>query len=122
MGCAPTGVIGPNRAARPIGHHYWKKYILLQCGCLAIAELFSARHLGDGTETSSSGVFGQLFGLSRVMSLDLIDLDAHRPGSRASALRQPGIPCCVASGVVGVQVDEAPLDQEVPDLEDVAPP
>src|SRR5260370_35279561 len=45
-----------------------------------------------------------------------------RPGSRASALRQPGIPCCIVSGVVGVQVDEAPLDQEVPDLEDVAPP
>src|SRR5712671_2284260 len=44
------------------------------------------------------------------------------PGSRASALRQPGIPCCVASGIVGVQVDEAPLDQKVSDLEDVAPP
>src|SRR6266436_3505844 len=44
------------------------------------------------------------------------------PGSRASALRQPGIPCCVTPGVVGVQVNEAPLDQKVPDLEDVAPP
>src|SRR6266700_3309370 len=44
------------------------------------------------------------------------------PGSRASALRQPGIACCVTSGVGGVQVDEAPLDQEVSDLEDVAPP
>src|SRR5882757_58450 len=33
--------------------------------------------LGDGTETSSSGGFSELSALSRVISLDLIDLDAH---------------------------------------------
>jgi len=38
---------------------------------------FLLRCLGDGTETSSSGVFSQLSALSRVISLDLIDLDAH---------------------------------------------
>src|SRR5260370_41625439 len=74
MGCAPTAVIGPTRAARPIGHHCWKKYILLPCDCPALAELFSAQCFGDGTETSSSG---QLSALRRVISPDLIDLDAH---------------------------------------------
>ena len=38
---------------------------------------FLLRCLGDGTETSSSGVFSRLSALSRVISLDLIDLDAH---------------------------------------------
>src|SRR3954469_3061056 len=44
------------------------------------------------------------------------------PSLASSVLGQPGIPGGVVAGVVGVQVDEAALDEEVPDLEDVAPP
>src|SRR6266571_3928336 len=53
-GCAPTAVIGPTQAARPIGHHCWKKYILPSCGCPARAEFFSAWVFG-GTATAMVG-------------------------------------------------------------------
>src|SRR5262245_29848018 len=50
-----------------------------------------------------------------------------RRGRRAAVLtaarsaREPGIPLGVARRVVGVEIDEAPLDQEIANLEHVAP-
>src|SRR2546428_6601474 len=46
---------------------------------------------------------------------------SHRFGGVTAAGREPGIALGVEAGVVGIEVDEAALDQEVPDLEDVAP-
>src|SRR5467141_5297104 len=46
---------------------------------------------------------------------------SHRFGSVTAAGREPGIALGVEAGVVGIEVDEAALDQEVANLEDVAP-
>src|SRR2546429_7542492 len=92
MGCAPTAVIGPAQAARPTGHHCCKKYILPSCGVSSTSRIFFCLGAwGDGTETSSSGVFSQLSVLSRVISLDLIDLDAHVGTRVRSVFRR--LPC-----------------------------
>src|SRR5258708_22362511 len=78
MVCAPTAAIGPTQDARPIGHHCWKKYILPPMRVSSPSRtFFCLGALGAGTETPSSGGFSQLSPLSRVISLDLIDLDAH---------------------------------------------
>src|SRR5882757_6907437 len=56
---------------------------------------FLLRCFGAGTETSSSGGFSQLSALSQVISLDLIDLDAH-VGTRVRSVFGD---CSVADGL-----------------------
>src|SRR6266851_8127376 len=78
MECAPTAVIGPTQAARPIGHHCWKKYILPPLRVSSPSRtFFCLSALGLALRHHRRGGFSQLSALSRVMSLDLIDLDAH---------------------------------------------
>src|SRR5690242_8550444 len=45
----------------------------------------------------------------------------HGPRCIAPVCREPRIPCGVETGVVGIEVDEAALNQEVAHLEDIAP-
>src|SRR5262245_18182236 len=46
---------------------------------------------------------------------------AHRLGGFASFVRQPRIASRIQSGVVGIQVNETTLDQEITNLEDITP-
>src|SRR6266581_4954169 len=92
MGCAPTAGDrpGPGRSShRP--SLFEEIYSAVVRTVKHEQNLFLPKCLGDGTETSSSGVFSQLSALSRVISLDLIDLDAHVGTRVRSVFRRP--PC-----------------------------
>jgi hypothetical protein len=52
----------------------------------------------------------------------LTEADAERHRRIASVAGQPRVAVGVESGVIGIEVDEAALDQEVTNLEHVAPP
>src|SRR5216683_7914439 len=78
MGCAPTAVIGPTQAVRPIGHHCWKEIYSAAVRMSSTSRtFFCSGALGTALRHHRRGVFSELSALSRVISLDLIDLDAH---------------------------------------------
>src|SRR5918911_2395842 len=61
--------------------------------------------------------------MSRALIADNVPLSAMSSVSGSGRLfPQPRVPLGVDAGVVGIQVDKAPLYLEVADLEDVAPP
>src|SRR5216683_5057936 len=91
MECAPTAVIGPTQAARPIGHHCWKKYILPSMRMSSPSRtFFCLGALGLALRHHRRGGFSQLSALSRVISLDLIDLDA-RVGTRVRSFSETAV-------------------------------